>query len=506
MPDDDSTTPEDQNVTPQDETDADGSPSQGEPAAGEVPAGDAFVDDATPSEDGSGDIGEETDAAAATADDAASSEDGSGDVGKAPAGDPSVDDATSSEDGSGDIGEETDAAAATPAAEDEAAADTTSEAAISAGGVPGDVAQAVGEGADQLISFAQQGAEVLSVGLESVVARRSDVQDRSVATTEYASIESEFAEVAHAAFELRVALSATEAHLVAALLPMEDVGALFMVDTSADLMENEEFAKAQLETVSNGVRELLDLVSLTLFAGGLAGSEVTLSDVRLGQIDFTVGMLADVAQGVTPVRADFSLSLPDDRRARVTLVVPADLLSRIAGLLDMDDAEPAGAAESADAGTPGAYPPPPPPPSESGFGLSDEALNVTPLRPDVGAVQGDVPAGAGNGGDVPVHPVRFPPFAAPEASGAAQHSIDMIMDVSMRVTVELGRSTMMVEEVLALGPGFVVELNKLAGEPVDILVNGRLIARGEVVVVDENFGVRVTEIVSPRRRAHAVRV
>ena len=63
---------------------------------------------------------------------------------------------------------------------------------------------------------------------------------------------------------------------------------------------------------------------------------------------------------------------------------------------------------------------------------------------------------------------------------------------------------MTVEDVLALGPGSVVELNKLAGEPVDILINDQLIARGEVVVVDENFGVRVTEIVSPRRRARVM--
>ena len=67
-----------------------------------------------------------------------------------------------------------------------------------------------------------------------------------------------------------------------------------------------------------------------------------------------------------------------------------------------------------------------------------------------------------------------------------------------------GGTRMTVEEVLSLGPGSVVELNKLAGEPVDVLVNEQLIARGEVVVVDENFGVRVTEIVSPRRRAHAI--
>ena len=117
-------------------------------------------------------------------------------------------------------------------------------------------------------------------------------------------------------------------------------------------------------------------------------------------------------------------------------------------------------------------------------------------------------AGKASGGrdDVDVHPVRFPPL--PEMRGVAAasmpRSLDLIMDVAMRVTVEIGRSTMTVEDVLSLGPGSVVELNTLAGEPVDVLVNDQLIARGEVVVVDENFGVRVTEIVSPRRRANAL--
>ena len=168
--------------------------------------------------------------------------------------------------------------------------------------------------------------------------------------------------------------------------------------------------------------------------------------------------------------------------------------------LEIDEAEPAGVAERAGAGTPSAVPPAPPPISGIGFGLSDEALNVTPLRPDVGGGEdGGVPPGPDDGADIPVHPVRFPPLTAPDSSGAAlhSHSIDMIMDVSMRVTVELGRSTMTVEEVLALGPGSVVELNKLAGEPVDILVNDRVVAHGEVVVMEENFGVRITEVVKP---------
>lgn len=77
------------------------------------------------------------------------------------------------------------------------------------------------------------------------------------------------------------------------------------------------------------------------------------------------------------------------------------------------------------------------------------------------------------------------------------------MDVQLGVTVELGRTSLPVKEVLQLGPGSVVELEKTAGEPVDILVNGTPVARGEVVVVDDNFGVRVTELVNSEKQTAA---
>lgn len=101
--------------------------------------------------------------------------------------------------------------------------------------------------------------------------------------------------------------------------------------------------------------------------------------------------------------------------------------------------------------------------------------------------------------NVTVQPVQFAPLAA----NALMHSganIDFIADVPLQVTVELGRTRKLIREILDLVPGAVVELDKLAGEPVDILVNGRLIAKGEVVVIDENFGVRVTDIVQPAER------
>ena len=83
--------------------------------------------------------------------------------------------------------------------------------------------------------------------------------------------------------------------------------------------------------------------------------------------------------------------------------------------------------------------------------------------------------------------------------------IDFILDIPLTLTVELGRSRMLISELLQLGQGSVLELTKLAGEPMDIFVNQRLIARGEVVVVNEKFGVRLTDIVSPAERVNRLR-
>lgn len=84
-------------------------------------------------------------------------------------------------------------------------------------------------------------------------------------------------------------------------------------------------------------------------------------------------------------------------------------------------------------------------------------------------------------------------------------NIDFILDVPLKVTVELGRATILVKDLLQLGQGSVVELDKLAGEPLEVKVNGQLVARGEVVVVNEKFGVRLTDIVNPMQRIESLR-
>jgi len=104
-------------------------------------------------------------------------------------------------------------------------------------------------------------------------------------------------------------------------------------------------------------------------------------------------------------------------------------------------------------------------------------------------------------GQQPVQPVTYAPGVAPAFAPA--RGIEMLHGVDMEVTVELGRTRMTVRDLLALAPGAVLELDRAAGSPADLLVNGRLIARGEVVVVDEDFGLRVTEIIDAAAAASA---
>ena len=94
---------------------------------------------------------------------------------------------------------------------------------------------------------------------------------------------------------------------------------------------------------------------------------------------------------------------------------------------------------------------------------------------------------------VDVHPAEFTPLMSRGASGAGS-KIDLIADIPVRVTVELGKTRKNISEILGITTGSVIELDKMAGEPVDVLVNGKLIAKGEVVVIDENFGVRITDV------------
>lgn len=107
-------------------------------------------------------------------------------------------------------------------------------------------------------------------------------------------------------------------------------------------------------------------------------------------------------------------------------------------------------------------------------------------------------------GDIDAIDDRLDNEATSPASSGKSANLDLILDIPLTVTVELGRSKMLINDLLQLGQGSVIELTKLAGEPLEVLVNQKLVARGEVVVVNEKFGVRLTNIVSPMERVQSL--
>lgn len=136
-------------------------------------------------------------------------------------------------------------------------------------------------------------------------------------------------------------------------------------------------------------------------------------------------------------------------------------------------------------------------PSKGGEGKTDDNLGWDDVKDELEATKKDAPKAE-------VSEVQFSEINEKEQ---VKGSLDMefILDIPLTLTVELGRNRLLISEMLQLGQGSVIELTKLAGEPMDIFVNQRLIARGEVVVVNEKFGVRLTDIVSPAERVNRLK-
>jgi flagellar motor switch protein FliN/FliY len=102
-------------------------------------------------------------------------------------------------------------------------------------------------------------------------------------------------------------------------------------------------------------------------------------------------------------------------------------------------------------------------------------------------------------------PVNFDPLVEEKPAPASSENLEFVLDIPLRISVQLGSARMVIKDLLQLGQGSVIELEKLAGEPLEVLVNDKLVARGEVVVVNEKFGVRLTDIVSPAERIKQLR-
>ncbi len=134
--------------------------------------------------------------------------------------------------------------------------------------------------------------------------------------------------------------------------------------------------------------------------------------------------------------------------------------------------------------------------------MNDQADETQVSEDDWAAAMNEQAVSEAPAGNTAAPAQIFEQLGGGKQAAAAPQGFDMIMDIPVRLTVELGRTKISIRNLLQLAHGSVVELDGLAGEPMDVLINGTLIAQGEVVVVNDKFGIRLTDIVTPQERMH----
>lgn len=132
-------------------------------------------------------------------------------------------------------------------------------------------------------------------------------------------------------------------------------------------------------------------------------------------------------------------------------------------------------------------------------------VDDTGVPPEVAKSLDEVTDAAAELAGATVQPLAFGPLSGPRSDGGADRNLDLLLDVSIPISVEVGRSQMSLDDILGLVSGSVVPLDKKAEEPVDLRVNGKLVAQGEVVLIDDNYGLRITEIVDAGGRLESLR-
>lgn len=261
----------------------------------------------------------------------------------------------------------------------------------------------------------------------------------------------------------------------------------------------EELNEIHMSAVGESMNQMMGTVSTSLST--MFNKKIDISPPKVSLIDFgtedQVTKLVD--QNEPLVKVSFRMEVDGLIDSEIMQILPVDVAKEMVDFLmhTGEDDEP----EEAPAPAPApAAPAPAPAPTPAPAPQAPPAMAAAPAMMPQAAAMPAYGMQAKVASNVPVQPAQFTPLSS-EPVSVNDANIGLILDVPLQVTVELGRTKKSIKEILELSNGSIVELDKLAGEPVDIHVNGKLLAKGEVVVIDENFGVRITDIVSPLERA-----
>ena len=260
-----------------------------------------------------------------------------------------------------------------------------------------------------------------------------------------------------------------------------------------------ELGEIHMSAVGEAMNQMMGTVATSLST--MFNKKVDISPPKVNLIDLGGdSQMTDLLNQDDPiVKISFRMEVDGLIDSEIMQILPLDVAKEMVTFLM------GGGADAAEAPAPAPAPAPVAPPPQPAVAAAPQyaapQYAAPPVQPQYAA-----PAYAQTsvvGAGVPVQPAQFAPLTnEPVTVNAA--NISLIQDVPLQVTVELGRTKKSIREILEFSTGSIIELDKLAGEPVDIHVNGQLTAKGEVVVIDENFGVRITEIVNPLDRIQSL--
>lgn len=266
-----------------------------------------------------------------------------------------------------------------------------------------------------------------------------------------------------------------------------------------------ELTDLHLSAISEAMNQMMGSAATSM--SSMINEKVDISPPSSTRVDLTNTMMEDGLHdmvGQTFVQVSFRMTIGDLVDSEIMQLYPFDfaklIYTRFRSTME-------GGMEETAASEPEPAPQPEPvaarvqqPEPMQAVPVSQMDPQMAPQQPMMGMQQptmnGAMPMYNMPMQNVPIQPAQFQNFAPSQnLDGIAPENIDLIMDVPLEVTVELGRTSKSIKEILDFSPGTIIELDKLAGEPVDVLVNGKFVAKGEVVVIEENFGIRVTEII-----------
>jgi flagellar motor switch protein FliN/FliY len=261
-------------------------------------------------------------------------------------------------------------------------------------------------------------------------------------------------------------------------------------------LEHNTLSELELSAVGEAMNQMMG--SATTSLSSMFNRRIDIAPPQLTLMDFGKESFEFSTDYQEMVRIKFKMEIENLVNSEIMQIIPIEAAKSMVNTLMGNTIEESGV-EAAIETTP--QPASPPPTQASTPPV--ESINIEPQAVPVdyysNPAHNDSSAGVRKGGQIAVQPVQFAPLRESD-SGSTPHNIGLIMDVPLDISVELGKTRKTIKDILELHQGAIIQLDKLAGEPVDMLVNGKLIAKGEVVVIDENYGIRITTIISPMDR------